>query len=268
MTAEPSPALLAAAPTSAGDEEVIRLDGVSVCYRVPYEPVASLKEYVISRLKGKGGHRLLRALDGVSLSVRAGEVFGIVGHNGAGKTTLLKTVARVLRPTDGRVWVKGEVVPLLQLGSGCHPELTGRENIFLNATLLGHTRRDTLDRLDGIVDFAGIGDFIDAPLRTYSTGMAARVGFAVATAWKPDILILDEALAVGDEAFQHKCMDRLAAFRKAGATVLMVSHGSETVMEMCARAAWLDHGVLQVVGPAKEVIARYREGKRLKTGSE
>lgn len=253
------PGVGARTPAAPPSEDVVRLEGVSVHYRVPFEPVSSLKEYVIARLKGKGGHRLHQALHDVSLSVRSGEVFGIIGHNGAGKTTMLKAIARVLRPTTGRIVVRGRVVPLLQIGSGFHPELTGRENIFLNATLLGHSRRETLDRLDAIVDFACIGDFIDAPLRTYSTGMAARVGFAVATAWKPDILILDEALAVGDEAFQRKCMDRLDAFRRDGATVLMVSHGSDTVLAMCDRAAWLDHGTLQAVGPAKEVVPRYQE---------
>ena len=247
---------------AAASDVVVRLEDVTVCYRVPLETVSSLKEYVISRLKGKGGNRTHRALDRVSLEVRSGEVFALVGHNGAGKTTLLKTVARVLRPTSGRIRVFGRVVPLLQLGAGFHPELTGRENILLNATLLGHSRRDTLERLDSIIDFARIGDFIDAPLRTYSSGMAARVGFAVATAWKPDILILDEALAVGDEAFQRTCRERIQAFRDAGVTVLLVSHGAETVLQMSDRAAWLDHGTLQAVGEPRDVVRAYKEAMR------
>jgi lipopolysaccharide transport system ATP-binding protein len=137
--------------------------------------------------------------------VRRGEAFGIVGRNGAGKSTLLKVVSRVIRPIEGRVCMRGQVAPLLGMGGGFHPELTGRENVFLNGTLLSHSQREVEDRFESIVDFAEVGEFIDAPLRTYSTGMVARLGFAVATAWEPDILIVDEVLAVGDEAFQRKC---------------------------------------------------------------
>ncbi|GBC85856.1 Teichoic acids export ATP-binding protein TagH [bacterium HR11] len=238
---------------------VVRLEGVSVCYRMPQERIGTLKEYVIRRLQRRIRFHEVWALRDIHLEVYQGEIFGIVGRNGAGKSTLLKVIARVLRPTTGRVWVRGRIAPLLELGGGFHPELTGRENIFLNGTLLGRTRREIEERLDWIIDFAELEDFIDAPLRTYSTGMVARLGFAVATAWEPDILIVDEVLAVGDEAFQQKCRTRMAEFRNHGTTILMVSHSMPTVEALCHRAVWLDHGRIQALGPAREVAAAYHQ---------
>jgi ABC-type polysaccharide/polyol phosphate transport system ATPase subunit len=182
---------------------------------------------------------------------------GVVGRNGSGKSTLLKVIARVLRPTSGRVWVKGRVAPLLELGGGFHPELTGRENVYLNGTLLGRTRREIAERFDWIVDFAELWDFIDAPLRTYSTGMVARLGFAVATAWEPEVLLVDEVLAVGDQGFQKKCQARLAEFRRAGATILLVSHSPELVRGLCGRALWLDGGRVRALGPTDRVTESY-----------
>jgi homopolymeric O-antigen transport system ATP-binding protein len=239
-------------------DPVILLDAVSVRYRVPQERIESFKEYAIRRLQGRIGIAEFWGLRDVSLRVHAGEIFGIVGRNGAGKTTLLKIVARVLRPTRGRVRVRGHVAPLLELGAGFHPELTGRENIFLNAALLGHPRREIENRFNEIIEFAEIGEFIDAPIRTYSSGMVARLGFAVATAWRPDVLILDEVLAVGDEAFQGKCRLRLQSFRDEGATVLLVSHSSEMVRTMCHHAIWLDHGMVKARGSAEAVLEEYR----------
>jgi ABC-type polysaccharide/polyol phosphate transport system ATPase subunit len=198
------------------------------------------------------------ALRGVTLQVRRGEIVGIIGQNGAGKSTLLKTISRVLRPTDGRVWVRGRVVPLLDVGAGFHPELTGRENVFLNATLLGHSRRAVSERLEAIVDFAELQQFLEAPVRTYSSGMLARLGFAVATAWEPDILILDEILAVGDEAFRKKSADRVLEMQRKAATVLLVSHNLEMVQEICHRAIWLDRGAVRADGPPERVIDLYR----------
>jgi len=238
---------------------VIRLEGVSVCYRTPQERIGTLKEYLIRRLQGRVRFHEVWALQDVHLDIYQGEAFGIVGRNGAGKSTLLKVIARVLRPTTGRVWVRGRVAPLLELGGGFHPELTGRENVFLNGTLLGRTRQEIEERLDWIVDFAELEDFIDTPLRTYSTGMIARLGFAVATAWEPDILIVDEVLAVGDEVFQRKCRDRIAEFQRHGTTILMVSHSTSTVEALCHRAVWLDHGRVQAIGPVREVTAAYRQ---------
>ncbi len=240
------------------NKAVIRLDAVSVRYRVPEERFGTFKEYIIRRIQGKVNHRDFWALHDVSLEVMKGEVFGIVGINGAGKSTMLKVISRVLRPTRGRVWIRGNLAPLLELGAAFHHELTGRENVFLNAALLGHSQKDVEEKFQNIIEFADIGSFIDAPLRTYSTGMVARLGFAVATAWEPDILVLDEVLAVGDEAFQAKCHERIHSFRNNGVTVLLVSHNTQVVRSICQRAAWIDHGVIQAIGRPDEIVAQYK----------
>jgi len=213
---------------------------------------------MIRLLKRQIKMRTFWALNGVSLDVFRGEVFGLVGVNGAGKSTLLKVVARVLRPTRGRVIVRGRVAPLLELGAGFHPELTGKENIFLNSAMLGFSRRETLEKYDQILEFSEIGEFINAPIRTYSTGMSARLGFSVATASEPDVLIVDEVLGVGDEAFQKKCAARIAAYSQRGTSILMVSHNMTTIQSMCQRAAWLDHGELKAIGEPDQVIQAYR----------
>lgn len=238
-------------------EPAIRLDDVSVRYRVPTEPIGSFKEYAIRRVQGRVGHHEFWALRDVSLSIYPGETFGVIGRNGAGKSTLLKVVSRVLRPKAGRVRVRGRVAPLLELGAGFHPELTGRENIYLNAALLGYSSRQVETRMETITDFADIGEFVEAPLRTYSTGMMARLGFAVATAWEPDILLVDEVLSVGDEPFQRKCQARMASFRDHGACVVLVSHNAATIRTTCDRAMWLEHGVVRAVGPAADVSDMY-----------
>jgi lipopolysaccharide transport system ATP-binding protein len=238
-------------------EEVVCLENVSVRYRVPGEHFNTFKEYAIRWLQGKVKQRSFLALNGVNLSVQRGEVFGLVGPNGAGKSTLLKLIARVLRPTQGRVWVTGRVAPLLEVGAGFHPELTGRENVLLNGAILGFTQREMIEKLPGIIEFAELGDFIDAPIRTYSSGMWARLGFSVATDVKPDILIVDEILAVGDDAFQRKSSERIQAFQEQGVTILLVTHNMGLVETMCQRAVWLDHGQVVSVGPAKSVVDQY-----------
>jgi ABC-type polysaccharide/polyol phosphate transport system ATPase subunit len=184
-------------------------------------------------------------------------MLGVIGSNGAGKSTLLKLMARVLQPTGGRVWVKGRVAPLLDISGGFHPELTGRENVFLNGALLGLSRGDIRRRFDSIVDFAELAEFIDAPLRMYSSGMVARLGFAIATDVEPDILLVDEVLAVGDEKFRAKCADRMRRFRDSGATILLVSHDMHTVRQLCDRALWLEKGRVNRAGPAEEVVEQY-----------
>ncbi len=239
-------------------DAVLRLNEVSVRYRIPNERILTLKEYAIRRLQRRVHFRDFWALRGIDLEIYRGEIFGIIGRNGAGKSTLLKVFSRVLAPTEGRVWINGRISPLLELGAGFHPELTGRENIFLNGTILGHIRRDIASKMDEILDFADLGSFIDAPIRTYSSGMVARLGFAVATAWQPEILILDEVLAVGDEAFRAKCQTRMQAFRSSGTTTLLVTHDLNTVGSLCVRAVWLDHGELRVLGTADEVVKAYR----------
>jgi len=198
------------------------------------------------------------AVNHVSLDIYPGEVFGVIGQNGAGKSTLLKVVARVLPPAQGCVVIKGWTAPLLELGAGFHPELTGRENIFLNGAILGFTRKEVEGFFEEVVEFSELGEFIEAPLRTYSSGMNARLGFAVATVQRPDILLVDEVLSVGDEAFQEKCFKRITSFREKGTTILIVSHSMGTIEEMCQRAAWLDHGVLKFVGKPIDVIGAYR----------
>ncbi len=239
-------------------EPCIRLDGVSVRYRLPHESIPSFKEYAIRWLKRRVSYVDFWALRDVSLEIRPGEVFGIVGPNGAGKSTLLKVVARVLSPTEGRARVRGRVAPLLELGAGFDGELTGRENVMLNAAILGLPRREIEARFDRIVDFAGIRDFIDAPLRTYSTGMTARLGFSIATDVDPDVLILDEVLSVGDSDFQKKSLERILSFRKRGVTILLVSHGLAFVAQMCSRAAWISGGRLQAIGAAADVVREYQ----------
>lgn len=238
---------------------MIILDDVAVKYRVPTERIGSFKEFAIRTLQRRVSYRNFWALNDINLEISKGEVFGLVGNNGAGKSTMLKVISRVLRPTKGRVRSFGKIAPLLELGAGFHPELTGRENIYLNGALLGYSKEDMDSVFDEIVDFSELGSFIEAPIRSYSSGMYARLGFSVATAHLPEILILDEILSVGDEAFQHKCNGRMTSFQEQGATVIMVSHGLSKVEEMCSRVAWLDHGVIQKIGEPHEVIAAYRE---------
>ena len=237
----------------------IFLEDVSIRYRLPSEAIKTFKEYMIRLAQGRISHKAFWALKHINLDVKQGEIFGILGRNGAGKSTLLKVISKVLIPIEGRVWIKGYISPLLQLGAGFHVELTGLENIYLNATLLGHSRTDIDEKLDEIINFAEIGDFIEAPIRTYSSGMQARLGFSIATAWQPDILILDEVLSVGDAAFQEKCFDRMEKFRDSGATVLMVSHSVDQVRKLCERALWLDHGEIQTIGLADDVCDAYQQ---------
>jgi ABC-type polysaccharide/polyol phosphate transport system ATPase subunit len=249
MTASPSKISL--------DQTIIQMENVSVEYRVPQERIGTFKEYTIRLLQGKVQHRVFKALNGVSISVNQGEVFGLIGQNGAGKSTLLKLVAKVLRPTSGSVLVRGHVAPLLEVGAGFHPELTGRENVFLYGAMLGFSHIEMKEKMPRIVEFSELGDFIDAPLRTYSSGMSARLGFAVATDSQPEILIVDEILSVGDEAFQHKCFDRIHSIKAQGATIFLVSHAMGTIETMCQRAAWLHHGKIISIGNANEVVDRY-----------
>ena len=237
----------------------ICLDHVSVAYRAPYERIGTLKEYVIRWFQRRVKYQHFLALNDVSLTINKGEIVGIIGHNGAGKSTLLKLISRVLTPTSGRVWVRGKVAPLLELGAGFHPELTGRENIYLNSAILGLTRKEIDEKVPGIIEFSELHEFIDAPIRTYSSGMSARLGFAVATDTNPDILILDEIMAVGDEAFKHKSEARIRSFFEQGITIVLVSHSMETVEKLCTHVVRLDHGVVKGDGKPLEIINEYRE---------
>jgi ABC-2 type transport system ATP-binding protein len=244
---------------NANNDTAFFLEDVSVSYRLPDEKIATFKEFAIRVLQKKIQYNSFLALDNISFSVGKGEIFGILGKNGAGKSTLLKVLSRVLSPTQGRVWIRGSVNPLLQLGAGFHPELTGIENIYLNGTLLGHNKKEIEEKMSEIIDFAEIGNFINSPLRTYSSGMMARLGFSVATAWTPDILILDEILSVGDAAFVKKCSSKMEKIRESGSTVLLVSHSIDLVASMCQRALLLDRGKMLEIGPAKEVSKKYHQ---------
>ena len=235
----------------------IRLDDVSLCYRLAKQRIPSLKEYAIHFMRGALNYEKLWALRDIDLTVRKGETLGIVGRNGAGKSTLLKVISRVLKPTKGTATINGRLAPILELGSGFDYELTGIENVYLNSLLLGHSRREIDEKIDEIVEFSGLGDFIRAPLRNYSSGMQARLGFSVATAWVPDVLILDEILGVGDVTFTEKCEERIQRFHDAGTTVLLVSHSAGAIAKNCTRAIWLDDGTIRADGETKEVLALY-----------
>ncbi len=235
----------------------IEIRHVGKCYEIYDKPQYRLWQSVF-----RGRRQFYRefwALTNVNFDIQHGETFGIVGRNGSGKSTLLQIVAGTLQPTTGKVSVHGRVAALLELGSGFNPEFTGRENVFLNAAMLGLSRAEIEARYDDIVEFSEIGDFVDQPVKTYSSGMYVRLAFSVAINVDPDILIVDEALSVGDEAFQRKCFARIRAIREKGATILFVSHSGSTVIELCNRAVLLDHGEQLLLGPPKPVVSRYQQ---------
>jgi lipopolysaccharide transport system ATP-binding protein len=236
---------------------IIEFENVSKRFILHRDRRNSVHERVAGLLRPRARGEEFWALRDVSFHVARGESLGLVGHNGAGKSTVLKLMTRILEPTSGTVRIRGRVAALLELGSGFHPDLSGRENVFLNGSLMGFSRRDMEVRLEEILDFAEIGDFIDLEVKHYSSGMYTRLAFAVATTVDPDILITDEVLAVGDEAFQRKCMERIYRFRQMGKTIIFVSHALDTVRALCDQAVWLDHGVARCVGPANEVIDAY-----------
>lgn len=224
-------------------------------------PIYDKPHYRLMQMLFRGAGRWYRefiALSGINLVIRRGETVGIVGRNGSGKSTLLQIICGTLAPTKGEVHVRGRVAALLELGAGFNPEFTGRENVYLNGTVLGLSRAEVEDKLEDILAFAEIGDFIDRPVKTYSSGMYVRLAFAVAIHVEPDLLVVDEALSVGDEAFQRKCFARIERLREAGCTVLFVSHAATTVVELCDRAILLDSGDMLVDGPPKAVISRYQ----------
>jgi ABC-2 type transport system ATP-binding protein/lipopolysaccharide transport system ATP-binding protein len=242
---------------SYAEDSLVHLKDVSVCYRVPRERTTSIKEFAIRWLKQKVTYVDLWALNHLDLDIHRGEIFGIIGSNGAGKSTLLKVIAGILHPSIGRVVVRGSVAPLLDINAGFHPELTGRENVYLFGTLLGQSHKEISASFSQIVDFAELTAFIDAPLRTYSAGMLARLGFAVATHQFADVLLVDEVLAVGDVAFQEKCLERMRDFRSRGAAILYVSHQLSSVEGLCDRAIWIERGRPRAFGSARKVVESY-----------
>ncbi len=227
-------------------------------YRRPHVKTTSVKEAVLALLRGQRGYDEFWALRDISFEVEQGEAIGLVGPNGSGKSTILAMLARVLKPTRGTIRVEGRVCPLLELGTGFHPDLSGRENVFLNASLLGLTRLETERRYDAIVEFAELEEFMDSPVKTYSTGMVIRLGFSVAVNMDPDVLLIDEVLGVGDEHFQHKSFGRLLEFKQQGRTIFVVSHNLQSVQILCERAIWLDRGRIVKDEDADEVITKYK----------
>ena len=236
---------------------VIEIEDMSLCYRLARQRLGSLKEYFIHWVRGSLTYHDLWALKGVNLKIGPGEVVGVIGRNGAGKSTLAKVVTGVLKPTKGTCVVNGRISPILELGTGFDYELTGHENIYLNALLLGRKKAEVDEKVDEIIEFSGLEKFIHSPVRTYSTGMLARLGFAIATAWIPDVLILDEVLAVGDARFLVRCHHRLREFRKAGTTILLVSHSPAEVIKQCTRCLWIDDGLLKADGKPRDILGHY-----------
>ena len=240
-------------------EYAIEVDNVSMIFNIANEQLNNLKEYFIKIMRHELFFKEFRALNDVSFKVRRGEVVGLVGTNGSGKSTMLKCIAGVLEPSEGSVTVRGNIAPLIELGAGFDAELTARENIYLNGALLGYTREFIDEHLQDIIDFAELENFMDMPLKNYSSGMVARIAFAIATVTEPDVLIVDETLSVGDVFFQQKCEERIQRFIESGdVTVLFVSHSMEQVERICQRAIWIEKGVQRMDGPVGEVLAAYR----------
>ena len=240
---------------------MIEVNHVSLCYRMSAERVSGMKEFLVQALQGKLQYKEFWALQDVDFSIEKGEVLGLVGANGAGKSTMLKVISGILKPTKGTVTVHGNIVPMLELGSGFDLELTGRENVFLNGAILGYSEDFLKEKYQEIVDFSELGEFIEMPLRNYSSGMITRLAFSIATVVKPDILIVDEIVSVGDAAFQKKSKNRMMELMSGGTTVLLVSHSAEQITEMCSRAIWLEKGTMKMIGPAADVCRAYEEGQ-------
>lgn len=240
-------------------EKVIDVSHVSMHFNLMVEKVDSLKEYVVKLLKGKLLYNDFIALNDVSFDVEKGEIVGLVGFNGAGKSTMLKILAGVLTPTEGSVRVVGSVAPLIEVGAGFDPELTARENIYLNGAILGHDKKFMDSKFDEIIDFAELRNFIDVPVKNFSSGMYARLGFAIATMVHPDILIVDEVLSVGDFKFQQKCEQRIQSMIDDGVTIILVSHDIGMIERLCTKVIWLDHGKLKDVGTTKKICNEYKK---------
>ncbi|MEK5478184.1 ABC transporter ATP-binding protein [Paenibacillus sp. FSL R5-0407] len=239
-------------------EVAVKVNNVSMKYKLIGGKINSLKHFFIQTLQQKLSYEEFCALENVSFEIQKGEVFGVVGLNGAGKSTLLKIVAGILKPTSGFVERTGSLVPLIELGGGFNSELTGVENIYLNGMLLGYSKKFIKEKLDEIIEFSELGKFINTPIKNYSSGMKARLGFSIATLVKPDILIVDEVLSVGDHKFKEKSEAKMKSLMGSGTTVLFVSHSIDQMKSLCDRVLWLEKGSIKEIGPAKEVCERYQ----------
>lgn len=238
----------------------VEVANVSMKFNLAQERVDSLKEYFVKRIKGQIKYDEFYALKNISFNIEKGDSFALVGSNGSGKSTMLKIIAGVLKPTCGKVKVQGSIAPLIELGAGFDMDLTGRENIFLNGAILGYSRNLMKEKYDEIMDFAELKEFEDVPVKNYSSGMVARLGFSIATIVKPEILIVDEILSVGDYAFQEKCHKRMEEMMSGGTTVILVSHSSEDVKRICKHGIWINKGKLMCTGTADEVCGAYLGG--------
>ena len=241
---------------ASGSGPAIVVDGLWKSYRLYHERNQYLKAAVLRGRRAR--YEEFWALKGIDLEIPRGSTFGVIGSNGSGKSTMLKCLAGILAPDRGSVTANGRLSALLELGAGFHPELTGRENVFMNGAILGLSKRDLTDRFDDIVAFSGLHEFIDTPVKNYSSGMFVRLGFAVAAHVEPEILLIDEVLSVGDESFQRRSAEKIDEFRRDGRTIVFVSHGLSQVSQLCQTVAWIDKGDLRMVGPANDVIAQYR----------
>jgi len=237
----------------------VRVSNVTMNFNLPSEKVDSIKEYFIKFLKGKLHFNSFTALNDISFDVKRGEVFGIIGLNGSGKSTMLKVISGIMKPAKGFAETYGSISPLIELGAGFDPDLTGRENIFLNGSLLGYSEKFMKSVYDEIVEFSELNDFIDMQIKNYSSGMQARLGFAIATIVKPQILICDEVLAVGDFRFQEKCETRIQELMSGDTTVILVSHSLEQIRRLCDRVIWLDHGNMVMIGDCQQVCDAYEK---------
>lgn len=246
--------------STVSDEDIIVFDHVDMIFNIASEQLGSLKEYFIKLMRRELFFKEFKALNDVSFTIKRGEVYGVVGSNGSGKSTLLKLVAGVLDPSHGKVTVKGSIAPIIELGAGFDFELTARENVYLNGALLGYSKKFIDDNYDHIIEFAEVQEFQDMPIKNYSSGMVARIAFAIATVTTPDILVVDEALSVGDFRFQEKCENRIKELIEGGTTLLFVSHSIDQVKRVCERALWIEKGVARMQGDVLEVCDAYSKG--------
>lgn len=241
------------------DDIIIKIEDVSIRFNLAKEKVDNLKDFLIRKAKGKISYDEFWALQDINLEIPRGSSIGLIGLNGCGKSTLLKTIAGVLKPTKGKVTVKGTMAPLIELGAGFDFDLTARENIFLNGAILGYSRKEMEMYYDDIVEFSELQEFMDVPIKNFSSGMISRIAFAIATIGHPDILIVDEVLSVGDYRFQQKCEERIKKMMDKNTTVLFVSHSIEQVKMICEKAAWIEKGHLKMYGDAKEICELYQK---------
>jgi len=240
-------------------ENIIEVKNITMRFNLAEEKTDTIKEYILKLLRGKLHFNEFYALKDVSFNVKKGESVALIGINGSGKSTMLKIIAGVMYPTKGSIAVKGSIAPLIELGAGFDMDLTARENIYLNGAVLGYDRDFMNQHFDEIMEFSELWDFVDVPVKNFSSGMIARLGFAIATIVKADILVVDEILSVGDFKFQRKCKERMTKLMEDGTTLLFVSHSGEQVKELCEKAAWIDHGELKAFGKTEEVYQLYEE---------